>query len=458
VETAPAGVYEPRNPRATPLYALVQDYFEEFERVYDDRYQQQYGRWRPVIGQVMRKFLECGDFHRGFARLACNGCRYQAILAYSCKCRLFCPSCQQKRILLFAEWLDTHILAEVSHAQFVFTIPKLLRPIFKYHPKDLGLLCKSAWQTLKQMFQEVASDPSAMPGAAISVQSYGDSLNLHPHIHSIAAGGVWTADGRFESIPALDPKQLMLLFRHHVMNNLLAAGRISQAVVDILDRFHHPGFSAYEGPSVSPQDSASRERLASYLVHAPFSLARFHYDRDAGAVTYDPRASGSSYMDSRSPQRLSPLDALAALTAFIPEKGLQLVRYYGYYSNKSRGQRRRQNLHARLPQGHPVPAADASNPNDAADDSFGRFCRRAWARLIRKVYLADPLACPKCGGSLRIISFIENPGIIERILKHLKLWDPPEERPPPPRHATTLEPDADFLAWEAASRLFDGID
>jgi hypothetical protein len=67
------------------------------------------------------------------------------------------------------------------------------------------------------------------------------------------------------------------------------------------------------------------------------------------------------------------------------------------------------------------------------------------------------LTCPKCGGSLRIISFIDNPSVIEKILKHLKLWDPPE-RPPPPKHFTTLEPDADFLDWETAARLFDGID
>jgi hypothetical protein len=450
VENAPAAVYEPRNPRASSLYALVEDYYEEFERVYDDRYQQQYGRWRPVIGEVMRKFLECGDLHRGFARIGCDGCRYQAILAYSCKCRLFCPSCQQKRVLLFAEWLDDHVLEEVSHSQYVFTIPKLLRPVFKYHPKDLGLLCKSAWQAIKGMLQEVASDPAALPGVVISVQSYGDSLNLHPHIHAIAARGVWSADGSFESIPALDTQQLMLLFRRQVIKNLLAAGRISQATVDILDRFHHPGFSAYEGHSVSAEDSASRERLASYLVHAPFSLARLHYDRDAGVVTYDARASHSSYLDSGSTQRLSPLDALAALTAFIPEKGLQLVRYYGYYSNKSRGQRRRQNLPA------PV-GGESANSDEAADDSYRRFCRRAWARLIRKVYFADPLACPKCGGSLRIISFIDNPCVIEKILKHLKLWDPPE-RPPLPKHSTTVGPDADILTWEAASRLLDGID
>jgi hypothetical protein len=39
-------------------------------------------------------------------------------------------------------------------------------------------------------------------------------------------------------IPALDTQQLMLLFRHHVMKNLLAAGRISQTSIDFLDRFH----------------------------------------------------------------------------------------------------------------------------------------------------------------------------------------------------------------------------
>jgi hypothetical protein len=205
----------------------------------------------------MHKHLECGDLHRGFARLGCGGCRYQAILAYSCKCRLFCPACQQKRVLLFAEWLDGHILEQVSHAQFVFTIPKLLRPIFKFHRRDLGLLCKSVWQALREMFQEVASDPAALPGVVISVQSYGDRLNLHPHVHALASRGVWSSGGNFEAIPALDAPQLMLLFRHHLLKNLLACGRIGQATLDILDRFHHPGFSAYEGEGVAAGHSAA---------------------------------------------------------------------------------------------------------------------------------------------------------------------------------------------------------
>ena len=43
------------------------------------------------------------------------------------------------------------------------------------------------------------------------------------------------------------------------------------------------------------------------------------------------------------------------------------------------------------------------------------------ARLIRKVYEADPLECPKCKGPMRVFALIEDPGVIRRILEHLGL-------------------------------------
>jgi len=55
-----------------------------------------------------------------------------------------------------------------------------------------------------------------------------------------------------------------------------------------------------------------------------------------------------------------------------------------------------------------ITSVAASLPEPEQDD-FRHHCRRAWARLIRKVWSADPLVCPKCSGRLRIISFIENP-------------------------------------------------
>ncbi len=56
----PQGVYRPRNPQASPLYRLVEDQFE-FERMWDKRYEQEHGFWRPVVRQVVEQFLDCGD-------------------------------------------------------------------------------------------------------------------------------------------------------------------------------------------------------------------------------------------------------------------------------------------------------------------------------------------------------------------------------------------------------------
>ena len=50
--------------------------------------------------------------------------------------------------------------------------------------------------------------------------------------------------------------------------------------------------------------------------------------------------------------------------------------------------------------------------------------------MIKKVYEADPLVCPRCFGRLEIVSLIGDNAVIEKILRHLKLWDRPE-RPPP---------------------------
>ncbi len=94
-----ARVYRPRRPRESPLYRLLDRYYDEFERVYDQRYQKRYGHWRPVISRAVEKFLACGDLREGFARVRCPRCRYEFFVAFSCRRRCLCPSCHQKRSL-----------------------------------------------------------------------------------------------------------------------------------------------------------------------------------------------------------------------------------------------------------------------------------------------------------------------------------------------------------------------
>jgi hypothetical protein len=53
------------------------------------------------------------------------------LVGFSCRGRSFCPSCEKKRQLLWAEWLGKEVLAPVSHRHVVLTIPRLLRPLFR---------------------------------------------------------------------------------------------------------------------------------------------------------------------------------------------------------------------------------------------------------------------------------------------------------------------------------------
>lgn len=114
---------------------------------------------------------------------------------------------------------------------------------------------------------------------------------------------------------------------------------------------------------------------------------------------------------------LHMLDWLARLVTHIPGRYEQTVRYYGWYSNKSRGMRKKAGTDDIIP---------AVMPNDLSS----KESRQNWARLIQKIYEVDPLVCPKCQGPMKIIAFIEELDIIEKILRHLDLWDVRNHDPP----------------------------
>jgi ribosomal protein S27E len=128
--SAPATVYRPRNPQSSDYYRCVEDYFETFVQNYDEHFSRQYGFWRPYLQQVIDRYLDCGDLHNGFARVKCRDCSHEYLLAFSCKRRHFCPSCHQKRVVAFGEWLCMDVLKKIPHRHFVFSIPKILRRYF----------------------------------------------------------------------------------------------------------------------------------------------------------------------------------------------------------------------------------------------------------------------------------------------------------------------------------------
>ncbi len=144
------------------------------------------------------------------------------------------------------------------------------------------------------------------------------------------------------------------------------------------------------------------------------------YLEQSGSVNYR-----SKY--GHTTKSFTALDWLALIISHIPRHGEQMVRYYGYYSNAARGKRRKLEL------------IDAEVPEIAgqeADSPYRKKCRANWARLIQKIYEIDPLIFPNCGGTMRLLAFIEEGAVIRKILDHLGLWvvakrQPKRGREPP---------------------------
>lgn len=85
------------------LHRVLFHHFDRFLMEYESRFEQAYGYFRPVVKEVVEKYLDCGNPRCGFARVRCPACREEYLLTFSCKTRGFCPSCQAKRVEIWGD-------------------------------------------------------------------------------------------------------------------------------------------------------------------------------------------------------------------------------------------------------------------------------------------------------------------------------------------------------------------
>ena len=100
-----------------------------------------------------------------------------------------------------------------------------------------------------------------------------------------------------------------------------------------------------------------------------------------------------------------------------------------------------------------VELAAASSSGDAGPVPARSRASQTWAMLIKRVYEIDPLACPCCGGQMKVIAFMEPPqsDVIEKILRHCGLWCPSSPRAPPAEDGWVHDPGGDADShWPSA--------
>jgi ssDNA-binding Zn-finger/Zn-ribbon topoisomerase 1 len=430
-----AGIYKRRKPQETSLWKLLDHHFFEFEERYDDLFQQQYGFYRPVISHVVRKYLECGDLHQGFARIKCPDCHYEYLLAFSCRGRWFCPSCHNKKVVQFGHHLKETVLYPVPHRQYVFSVPKILRRFFFYDRKLLGKLSQCSVKSLTKFLRITLGKKTGIPGVVVAIQTFGDYARWHPHLHALVADGLFLESGYFFVMPKVDLRPLREMFRAHVLKLMKKEGLIDDSFIKMLMSWQHvSGFNVHNQVRIKPDDEKGIENLSQYIIRNTFSLEKLKYsDRDSSIIYRSKMTHGKN---KRNFQMLSPLEFIASITQHIPEPSFQLVRYYGWYSNRMRGDRKKQEGRDEGEISKDFRVIDIRKYKPK------RIPQLMWRECIKKVWEVDPLTCPKCTGEMRIISFIYKKTVIKQILTHLDVYEEEKnQRAPPASSPEHTEPE-----------------
>jgi Putative transposase len=262
------------------------------------------------------------------------------------------------------------------------------------------------------------------PGMVSVIQTFGDGAKFHPHVHALVSRGGWTASGEWIPQPYVDEGAAEKLFRHKVLALLRRRGLLSEQRIELLDSWRRSGFSVHNRVFVHPREGREFEALVRYMMRPPVSLARLHFTPGSPEVVYAPKA-GHDKAEPAEAERIDAMEFVARVLVQIPDPRRHLVRYYGAYSNASRGKRKKATAPAE-------PSSSHQPPEDAAvpDRSSRAALRRRWAELIRRVYEVDPLVCPRCGSEMRVISFITQPALIDRIVDRLRRREKLPRSPP----------------------------
>ena len=448
--TASSRCYERRRPERTPLYKVVAEHLEGW---LENRSVAE----QPVSAHVereLRSYLTCGILCFGFGRARCASCGQGFVVAFSCKGRGVCPSCNGRRMAQTAAHLVDRVIPPVPVRQWVISVPKRLRGFLADRPQAVAALTRIFLSEIERLLCEAAGGscgdnspaaPRPRPGAVSFLHRFGSAINRHVHLHACVTDGVFMANGdgppaflparpiNQADLAALAQKVRRRFVRWFRLQRLLDA----DAAGDMLAR-ENSGFSVDASVRITlidrdvPSYFQSLEHLLRYCARPPFALERLSVRRGADGriakVRYVlPRHKAANWVGpgrGRKSTRpgangvveLSPLEFLDRLADLVPPPRKHRHRYHGVFAPNHKlrpavtslaiGNVGKQSQAACcLPRGEGGGEGASAEGSRHQKPRSHDTSRIAWAKLMARVGEEFPLECPNCGGDIRLIAF-----------------------------------------------------
>ena len=190
--------------------------------------------------------------------------------------------------------LAESILAAVPHRHFTFTIPKMLRPYFRFHRGLLKQLCRIAHQCVRDFLRDAFGNAGGVgngerdgvPAIVMAIHTFGEYLDFHPHLHALVADGLFDCEGRFHVMRAGERvgeitrertqdqrgttdahlagnhAALEQLFRARVIAFLVEVGLLPLDRARMLRGWVHSGFQVHQSRRIAAHECQDIEHLA----------------------------------------------------------------------------------------------------------------------------------------------------------------------------------------------------
>jgi hypothetical protein len=378
-----------------------------------------------------------------------------------------------------AAHLVDHVIPPVRVRQWVISVPKRLRCFLANRPEAVAALTKIFLAEIERLLStavgvmiDAAAPAAARPrlGAISFLHRFGSALNHHVHLHVCATDGVFMPaadDARCDTPPVFLPARPinqadLAALTERVRRRVIRWFRLTRlldtaAAADMLT-WENSGFSVDASVRITlidrdvPSYFQSLEHLLRYCARPPFALERLSVSRGADgqiariryvlprhkAANWVGRGRGrkSTRPGANGVVELSPVEFLDRLADLVPPPRKHRHRYHGVFAPNHKlrpavtalaigniGKRREALTGGHAAGGHAAKGCCDARQKPRSHDTS----RIAWAKLMARVGEEFPLECPNCGGDIRLIAFITEPGPIRKILTHL---GEPLEPPP----------------------------
>lgn len=337
----------------------------------------------PEHRKVVEAIIGCRTPQAGTTYYECEDCGQLHVLYRSCGNR-HCPTCQHHKT---RKWLEKQMERRLPghHFLLTFTVPEGLRRFIRSHQKQAySAMFKASSEAIHKLAMDSKHIGGDLPGFFAVLHTWSRTLEYHPHIHYVVAGGAYlSTDGTWHPSRVdfyLPVRALSKVFRAKLRDEMIACGLYDQIPEEVWETAWNVNCQAVG------ESSASVHYLAPYVFRVAISNSRILRVENR-TVTFRYKKSGSSRW------RVMALDVMEFIRRFLQHvlpTGFMKVRYFGFMNPNCKVELDTIRALIELSHGFDLPVSEVEI--------------EPW-KLLR---------CPHCGGRLKLRALVLADGTVIR--------------------------------------------